>query len=68
MHDKATNRLFLRFDCSTPWCDWSTWVEALGDADGRAREVWVPGGRPTCPECGCRTIPDWISGPRMGMS
>ena len=57
--------LWLRFDCSTFDCGWSSWVEVYGDPDGRGREVIVSGGRPTCPVCGCRTLPDWMSGPRI---
>jgi hypothetical protein len=60
-----SGRLFLRFDCTTPTCSWSAWVEVDGDPDGAAREVRVPGGRPTCPICACRSVPDWMSGPRM---
>jgi hypothetical protein len=63
----VTGRLYLRFDCSTPGCAWSKWVEVDGDPDGPAREVRVPGGRPTCPACGCRSVPDWQGGPRLGV-
>jgi len=65
LQGKRPQRLYLRFDCTTPDCDWFAWVEVEGDPDGPAREVLVRGGRPTCPTCGCRTIPDWWSGARM---
>lgn len=55
----------LRFVCTTPGCSWSAWVPALFDADGRGRDAEIPGGRPTCAACGCRTVPDWLSGPRL---
>jgi hypothetical protein len=59
--------LSLRFDCSAPGCGWYAWVPVDGDPDGPAREVVVPGGRPVCPSCGCRTLPDWQLGPRLGL-
>jgi hypothetical protein len=59
----VSDRLWLAFGCSTPGCGWSAWVEVGGDPDGPARVVLVAGGRPTCPECGCRTLPDWLRGP-----
>jgi hypothetical protein len=57
---------WLRFDCSTPDCSWSAWVAAVFDPDGGGREATIRAPRPTCPVCGCRTVPDWLEGPRLG--
>ena len=63
----ASARGELRFVCTTPGCSWSAWVPARFDPDGPGREATIRSAdRPTCPLCGCRCVPDWLEGPRLG--
>jgi hypothetical protein len=57
---------WLQFRCTTPDCGYSTWLPAVFDPDGPAREATVRAAdHGPCPRCGCRTIPDWHTGPRI---